>query len=336
VCTTRQESAEASARKFDVPVALADWRALVARDDIDLVVVAMKVASHREPVLGALAAGKHVFCEWPLGLNAGEAEEMLAAAQRSGVRHMVGLQGRVHPVLDRVKAMVQAGELGELVSVTLSSSLASWGPRLPPAEEYRTHRESGATGLTIPGGHSLDSLAHVFGPLRELSALLTTQHKEAEIIGTGRTVPVTAPDQLLLAGRLANGAVMSVHVKADMAVPMGVRLEVNGREGDLLVTSRTPPGGDPVGIQRAELVLSMARRGSKEFVEIPVPRDDAVPEAVPSGAPYYTGRLLARLANAIRAGDNAVPDFATALENHRLLDAVQRASDSGERVRMAP
>jgi predicted dehydrogenase len=335
VCTTRQESAEAVARKFDIPAALADWRALVERPEVDLVVVTVKVRFHRELVLAALAAGKHVFCEWPLGLNTAEATEMLAAAQKSGRRHMVGLQGRFHPVLMRVGELVCGDNIGRLLSVTLTSSLSSWGPRLPPAEEYRADRTGGATGLTVPGGHSLDSLAACLGPFRELSALLSTQHKETEIIGTGRVVPVNSPDQVLLTGTLVDGAVASVHIKADMAVPMGVRLEINGADGDLLVVSQTTSGQSPVGIQRAELVLSQAKRGSADYVEIAVSADGMVPAGVPRGAPYYTARLYAHLAEAIRAGTDTSPSFADAVDCHRLLDAVQRASDTGQRVTIA-
>jgi predicted dehydrogenase len=330
VCTTRQESAEATARKFGIPAAFADWRALIVQPEVDLVIVTVKVLYHRELILGALAAGKHVFCEWPLGLNTTEAEEMLAAARKSGRRHMVGLQGRFHPVLMRLGEMVRDGVIGRLLSVTLTSSLSSWGPRLSPAEAYRADRAGGATGLTVPGGHSLDTLAACVGPFREFNALLSTQHKETEIIGTGRVVPVNSPDQVLLSGTLDNGAVASVHIKADMAVPMGVRLEINGAEGDLLVVSRTVKGQNPVGLQRAELVLSHAKRGSPDYVEIAVPPDGMLPAGMPPGAPHYTARLLARLADAIRTGSDTEPNFADAVECHRLLDAVQLASDTGQ------
>lgn len=332
VCTTRQESADAAARKFGIPAAVSDWRALVERKDVDLVVVTVKVRFHRELALAALAAGKHVFCEWPLGLDTAQAQEMAAAAQRSGRRNMVGLQGRIHPVLMHVRKLLQDGLIGRMLSMTLTSSLSSWGPRLPPAEEYRADRRSGATGLTIPGGHSLDTLAACVGPFREFSALLSTQHKETEIIGTGRVVPVNSPDQVLLSGTLANGAVASVHVKADMAVPMGVRLEINGADGDLLIVSHSGPGQNPVGLQRAELTLSHAKRGSTEYAEIAVPDDGLLPAGVPKGAPYYTARLFAHLAKAIRDGSNVSPNFADAVHCHQLLDAVQRASDSGQKV----
>ena len=206
---------------------------------------------------------------------------------------MVGLQGRVHPVLNHARDLVNNGHIGRMISCSLVSSLASWGPRLPQAEAYRANRENGATGLTVPGGHSLDSLCHIVGDFRDLSAVVTTQHTETEIIGTGKTVPVTSPDQVLLSGRLQNGAVASVHIKADMAVPMGVRLEINGNEGDLLIQSTTAPGKDPVGRQRADLVLSSARRGVPGYTVLDLPPGyDLVPSAVPAGPPFYTAQLL--------------------------------------------
>ena len=333
VCTTRQESAEATAQKFGIPLAFADWRRMMEQPEIDLVIVTVKVRAHRELVLAALDAGKHVFCEWPLGLDSGEAAELLECAQRAGVRHMVGLQGRVHPTLNHVRDLVERGHIGELISCSLVSSLASWGPRLPASEAYRADRAGGATGLTVPGGHSLDSLCHCLGAFRDVSALVTTQHKQTEIIGTGEIVPVTSPDQVLISGTLAGGAVASIHIKADMAVPMGVRLEINGTEGDLLIQSVTAPGGDPVGIQRAELLLTGARRGSRDYAEIAVPVEyNHVPVTVPAGPPFYTAQLLVRLADAIQTGAEAHPNFADALANHQLLETIQQSSDEGRRV----
>jgi predicted dehydrogenase len=337
VCTTRQESADATARKFGIPLAFADWRAMVDRKDIDLVIVTTKVRFHKELVLGALAMGKHVFCEWPLGLDTAEATELLAAAEKAGVRHMVGLQGQVHPTLNRVRELVRKGDIGQVISCSLVSSLASWGPRLPQSEAYRADRAGGATGLTIPGGHSLDTLCHILGPFQDVSAIVTTQHKETEIIGTGQTVPVTSPDQVLVSGILHGGAVASVHIKADMAVPMGVRLEINGTEGDLLIQSQTAPGKDPVGIQRADLVLSRAQRGVPGYTVVEVPAEyNRVPASVPAGPPFYSAQLLVRLADAIQTGTAAAPGFADAVANHRLLDAVQQASDEGRRVTLRP
>jgi predicted dehydrogenase len=334
VATTRRATAEAAAAAYGAARAHDDWRALIADPAVDAVAVCVKVAHHRDMVLAALAAGKPVFCEWPLGLTTAEAVAMQQAADAAGVPVAIGLQGRVSPHLAAVRALVAEGAVGEVISATLVSSLANWGPKLPPAEAYRTRVESGATGLTVPGGHTLDSLVHVLGPFASLSALVTTQTPRCEIVGTGEVLDVTAPDEVLVAGRLASGAAVSVHVKADMANPEGVLFQINGTRGDIRVTTRAPVGPAPVGIQRADLLIEVARGRRKPFVAI----EDlspflSTPEALPEGPPLFTGQLWARFRDAIRGGAPMVPDFATAVAAHRLLDAVQAASDTGQRQR---
>lgn len=166
---------------------------------------------------------------------------------------------------------------------------------------------------------------------------MTTQHTENEIIGTGKTVTVTSPDQILISGRLRGGAVAGIHIKADMAVPMGVRLEINGTEGDLLLTGQTAPGKDPVGVQRADLLLSGAMGGTSEYLPMAVPSHyNRAPASVPTGPPFYTAQLLVRMAEAIASGVEATPNFADALALHRTLEAAQHASDQGFRVSLGP
>src|ERR1700736_4871791 len=93
VCTTRQDSADAAAKHFGVPLAFSDAEKLARGPAVDLVTVSVKVPDHYLPVMAAIEAGKHVYCEWPLGRNTDEAARMSDAANRNGVRHVVGLQG---------------------------------------------------------------------------------------------------------------------------------------------------------------------------------------------------------------------------------------------------
>jgi predicted dehydrogenase len=332
VCTTRQETADETARRFDVPRAYAGWRAMLDDALIDIVSVCVKVAHHHEIVTAAIEAGKHVFCEWPLGLTTEEALAMHERADAKGVKHLVGLQGQASPVLNEVKKLVGAGAIGDVISASLIASLNNWGPQLPAAEAYRTKLEGGATGLTVPGGHSLDSLCYCLGEFREVAAVVTTQHEKVEIVGTGEVLDATTPDQVLVSGVLASGAVASVHVKADMANPSGILFEINGMEGDIVVASRKPVGVAPVGIQRADLTLHLARGRKKEFVEAPVSEEfTRVPVTVPKGAPFFTAQLYARLSDSLQSGLPLSPDFGAAVRRHRLLDAIQAASDTGVR-----
>src|SRR5947208_1357277 len=114
VCTTRQDSADAAARHYGVPLAFCDPEKLARHPEIDLVTVSVKVPDHYRPVMAAIDAGKHVYCEWPLGRDSGEAVEMLEAAERRGIRHVVGLQGQMSPAINYVRDLVADGYLGRV------------------------------------------------------------------------------------------------------------------------------------------------------------------------------------------------------------------------------
>src|SRR5215475_12358993 len=93
VCTTRQESADAAARHYGVPLAFCDAAKLAQHPDVDLVTVSVKVPDHYQPVMAGIEAGKHVYCEWSLGRNTEEAVRMRNAANPKGIHHAVTRSG---------------------------------------------------------------------------------------------------------------------------------------------------------------------------------------------------------------------------------------------------
>jgi hypothetical protein len=115
VCTTRQDSADAAASNYGAPLAFCDAEKMAQHPDVDLVTVSVKVPDHYRPVMAAIEAGKHVYCEWPLGRSTDEAAQMLAAAERRGVRHAVGLQGQVSPAICYVKGLTAEGYVGRVL-----------------------------------------------------------------------------------------------------------------------------------------------------------------------------------------------------------------------------
>ncbi|MGH7061968.1 MAG: Gfo/Idh/MocA family protein, partial [Stellaceae bacterium] len=96
VCTTRAESAEAARRAWGAKLAFDDWRRMVASPEIDAVTVVVRVPSHYPPAKAALEAGKHVYCEWPLGRTTAEAAELAGLAKARGLVTAIGLQARVN------------------------------------------------------------------------------------------------------------------------------------------------------------------------------------------------------------------------------------------------
>src|SRR5438045_328976 len=95
VCTTRADSAEAARRAWGARLAFDDWREMIASPEIDAVAVVVRVPSHYAPTKAALEAGKHVYCEWPLGGTTAEGVEMVALEMGRGVITEVGWRDSV-------------------------------------------------------------------------------------------------------------------------------------------------------------------------------------------------------------------------------------------------
>lgn len=325
VCTTRQESADAAARHYGVPLAFADPVKLARHPDVDLVTVCVNVPDHHVPVMAAIEAGKHVYCEWPLGRDTAEAVRLTEAAERAGVRHAVGLQGRVSPSINYVKDLIAEGHIGQPLSGTLFVNAANWGATLDRA--YQASFANGANLMTITGGHNLDVLCHCLGEFHELTAFAVSQRDHIPLEGTGEMIPKDVPDQLVVSGIVDSGAVVSAQVRGGMTRGHEFLFEIHGSEGDLVLTATTR-----ASTQRQELRVQGARGAGVPLADMPVPpRYRWVPEGVPVGSPYNVAQLYAKFAEAIHGGVPMHPGFDAAVTRHRLLDKVVRAARSGQK-----
>src|SRR6201984_2442975 len=262
VCTTRADSAEAARRTWGARLAFDDWRKMVASPEIAAVAVVVRVPSHYAPAKAALQAGKHVYCEWPLGRTTAEAEELAALAEARGLFTAVGLQARVNPALMHLKELVKEGFVGEVMAVHVSLFREGVLSR-PSHRTWQRDAALGANTLTIANGHTVDAMRFVVGDFTRLTAVVATRAKQWLDTGTNTWLDVTSPDNVLISGRLANGAVASVHVGAIPFAGSGYRMEIYGREGTLVATGEDSP-------QLNEVVLDGAK-GCDTLVAMPVP-----------------------------------------------------------------
>src|SRR5260370_27455076 len=113
------ESARAAGEVFGVSAVFSGHEQLVAQPDVDVVAVTVKVPRHRQLVSAALAAGKDVYCEWPLGRDLDDARAMAALAAGQGARTVVGLQARHAPAIEFVRELLSDGYLGEVLSTPM-------------------------------------------------------------------------------------------------------------------------------------------------------------------------------------------------------------------------
>jgi predicted dehydrogenase len=321
VCTTRADSAEAARQAYDARLAFDDYRKMIASPDIDAVAVVVRVPSHYAPAKAALEAGKHVYCEWPLGRTTTEAVELAALAKAKRLVTAVGVQARVNPALMHMKEQVEAGFVGEILAVHVSLLREGVLSR-PSHRTWQRDVELGANTLTIAAGHTVDAMRFVAGGFSRLSAMVATQAEQWLDTGTGTWLGVTSPDNVLLTGRLASGAVASVHVGAIPFAGSGYRMEIYGREGTLVATGEDSP-------QLGKVLLHGAKRDDK-LTPMPVPeRFTIAAPGTPSGEAGNVGQMYSLFAQAIRSGKSQQPTFETAVELHRLIDAIRQASDNG-------
>jgi predicted dehydrogenase len=325
VCTTKADSAEAARRAWGARFAFDDWRKMTASPEVDAVAVVVRVPSHYEPTKAALEAGKHVYCEWPLGRTTAEAVELAALAEVKGLVTAVGLQARVNPALIHMKELVEAGFVGEVMAVHVSLMREGVLTR-PSHRTWQRDAELGANTLTIANGHTVDAMRFVAGDFSRLSAVVATQAKQWLDTGSNTWLDVTAPDNVLISGRLAKGAVVSAHIGAIPFSGSGYRMEIYGRNGTLVASGEDSP-------QLGAVSLHGAQRGNT-LAAIQVPeRFTVTAPSTPSGEAFNVGQMYTLFARAIHSGKGDQPNFATAVELHRLVDAIKQASDNGREAR---
>jgi len=288
-----------------------------------LVTVSVKVPDHYLPVMAAIEAGKHVYCEWPLGRDTDEAVGMLAAAERKGIRHAVGLQGQMSPAINYASDLIADGYVGQVLSATMIASAPNWGATIDRA--YQADRANGANLLTITGGHTIDALCFCLGEFRELAAFVVSQRDRIPLEATGEIVAKTSPDQLVVNGIIGDGVVASFQVRGGMKRGTEFLFEIHGEHGDLQLTATSR-----ASMQRQELNLKGARGDSGALAELSIPgKYRWVPEWMSPDSPYNVAQLYVRLADCIRDGKPVSPGFDAAVTRHRLLDAIVRASETG-------
>jgi predicted dehydrogenase len=179
---------------------------------------------------------------------------------------------------------------------------------------------------------SLEAVCFCLGEFKEVSSVVATQRQRVKIVETGETIQMTAPDQVLLSGVLQSGAVASVHLRGGTANGTGFLFEIHGTEGDLAIAPADPL--QATNVQVSELTVRGAQAG-KPLVDLPIPGSyHWVPPAVPAGLPFNVAQLFVRMAEGIREGKSVSPDFDVAVKRHQLLDAIQKASDTGIRQRL--
>jgi predicted dehydrogenase len=316
VATTRPETARATALAYG-GAGYTDPAALAADPAVDVVSIVVRVPEHRAALDAVLAAGKTVYCEWPLGVSTEEAAAIASTASAPGAMRVIGLQARLQPAVRELRQQLASGAIGELVAVEAASvGMGHGAPRLPASKEWVADDRNGMSALTVRAAHTLDAIAFAVGPVRIESAQVDARAGRVLIDGE-REVRKTSPDRVAIRGRVAGGVPLSaMFLLGAHALDRTPLVTVYGTEGTLSIVSDELAG--QIQMSRLRLVRQVGSRVTTVLLRDPL--GAAGPE---SGAARTVARMYAALADEARHAE--LPTFADALELHRLLDAVRSA-----------
>jgi predicted dehydrogenase len=333
VASRNQENADAAAAAHGIPHAYGDYLEMVQRPDLDMICVSTSSAHHHSLVMPAIAAGKHVFCEWPFGTCMKETLEMRDAARERGVRTLVGLQTRYAPIVSYVRDLIADGFVGTLWSINLYRANDQTAQKAV-TPEYLEFLERANAGLRILVGHGLDTLAAYVGELVDLQAYMEVEMNKIRLV-TGEIAPVTHKDHILVQGRLAGGAVASILMKQNSPTYKPFHLEISGSNGAIIVTT----GPDlKVAARHPGVPFDFTMMGTSalgqpfEPMEVPA-RYRLVPDATPAGQPIDVAHMYRHFAEALANNLPCDTDFDHGVHRHRLLETIVKAADTGQRQR---
>ena len=309
-CTTRLATAEAAARKFGIPHYFDDVeKMLAALPDIDVVCVAVRPALQFEIVMTALKAGKHVYCEHPLGTKTAEALAMCRLAKEKGVRTVVGHQQHYEPGMLQLAEMIREKKIGEVLSFNIS--YVSDGSIV---EQDRDWLASGDADIrpTWRSGHTLERLISAFGEVGSVCADLSRR---------GGTDNV---DNLNVLLRMKSGAPGTMHLCQAAWFKLGWALTVYGSRGMLMLRSESPKHHRHLILEGGG-VDSLDQGRPKLATITPDPKFQFVTTLDEKTPPYSVAQTWHALAKAIHRGHECSPNFAEEAGLHKVLDAIEES-----------
>jgi predicted dehydrogenase len=210
LCARNAEKAQEFADNWGYESVETDWRALIARDDIDAVDICVPNNLHKEISIAAAEAGKMILCEKPIAMDVAEGEAMCEAVEKAGVNNMVWYNYRRVPAVTFAKNIIDSGNLGRIFHYR-ANFLQDWtiSEDLPQGGEALWRLDADAAGSGVTGdllAHCIDTAIWLNGGIKDVSAMTETFIKERVHQDTGEVQKVTIDDACAFLCHFDNGS----------------------------------------------------------------------------------------------------------------------------------
>ena len=235
VCGRDEEAVAEAARRYGYEGYYTDWREMLQDDRIQLFDNGGPNDAHAEPCIAAAQAGKHIFCEKPLARNAEEAKEMLDAAAKAGVKHMVAHNYRFVPAIRLARDLIESGALGQIYHFR-AVYLQEWiMPHYNEAKIWRLDKKvAGSGAIGDLGAHIIDLGRFLVGEITSLSAMTRTFIEERPLPDGSGSGKVDVDDAFVTTVEFDSGAIGTLECSRFAGGRKNYEvLEINGEKGSI-------------------------------------------------------------------------------------------------------
>jgi predicted dehydrogenase len=342
VCTTRMESATAAAQRFEVPHAFDSVERMVSEmPELDVVCVSIQPHLHYQAVMTALRAGKHVYCEQPLGFSTAQAQEMHDLARRNKLRTVVGHQGHYEPAMLQMSGLLRQGYIGKPLAFNLTYfDSAHIAPRPSHRTWLFTAEKCGHPGFR--SAHSLERVTSLLGDVQEICADMAILVPERPNLDGGPPIRTSQPNNLNYLLRVGDGVMGTMQVCITAWFGTGWSFQVYGTEGMLMLAvkdtgEKNTVKGDP---KHGELRLYGNRVDMKQLMANPTAPEllqRQFSEIQPDDRHYHVhgidrgrgtfpvSQMWHAFAAAIHGQSECAPSFRDELKLHYVWDATEKS-----------
>ena len=330
VSTAHEETAAAAAREVGCRFHTADWRRLVEREDVMAVSICTPNAAHKEQVIAALQAGKHVYCDKPLCTSCAEALEITDAARRApGCIHQMTFQNRFFPATLRAKELLASGALGRVLHFRALYLHAGYlDPKRPFT--WRMDKAQGGGALVDLGSHVIDLMRHLIGEFESVCMLSETFVKRRPLRDDPSQMhDVEVDDLALLMVRMAGGVPGIIEAsRVATGVNDELRFEIHGEKGAVSFNLMQPnflgyfdcsaPGGSYGGSRGVTQIESVNRYSSLQL------------HTEKNSIGWRDGHVhcLCQFLRSVADGTPASPDLFDGAAVQRVMDAAYRSAST--------
>lgn len=323
VATSRPETAEAAAKEIGCDFWTADYRDLLARDDIDAVDICTPNHNHEEILVAAAAAGKHIYCEKPLAMNVAEGQRIVAAVEQAGVINQMTFNFRFLPALLRARQLLDAGFVGRVFSFRARYYRSSYISPAKPLSWRLSKEVAGGGTLFDLASHVLDLVYYTLGDFGAVQATLETLIKERPLAaGASEKGPVDVDDLVLMHLRMADGSLgLLESSRMGTGATNDLQLEIFGDQGAIRFNLAEPSWLEVFDVRDG------AQAGYKKLQTVQKYAGQKAPD--PSMTPTFTrshAECQYQFLQSIWENRPASPSLADGLKVQELMAAAERSS----------